>query len=169
MRSRISVPRMDPLLGDGGALVAAYRRLLGDLSAKLEAIPPEEVSMPTDPTLVQISRNMTEEFPDADPDAIQALAKSARTLGRAIVRLCPEGRERSLAITNAEQAFMWARTSIAQNGAAAPAATASRAAGKRGGATRTRAAAGKRAAGTTGRSAAGTRASSATRRRTTKA
>lgn len=32
-----------------------------------------------------------------------------------IIRMVPEGRERSLALTNLEQALMWARAGIARN------------------------------------------------------
>jgi hypothetical protein len=153
---------MDPMAGDGAMLVAAFRRLAWVGSAKLRALPPEEVSMPTDPTLAQIARTMTLDQPIGGEEA-EALAKSAKAFARAIVRLCPDSRERSLAITNAEQSLMWARTSIAQNGTAkgaaqvrtvrtaksaakARAATATRTATTSGRTTRTRAATPKRMA-----------------------
>lgn len=44
----------------------------------------------------------------------QALRAKGRELADMIDELCPRGREQSLAITNVEQAVMWANASIAR-------------------------------------------------------
>lgn len=43
------------------------------------------------------------------------LRSNAQELARLINDLCPESREKSLAITNLQQAIMWANASIAIN------------------------------------------------------
>jgi hypothetical protein len=40
----------------------------------------------------------------------------AKMMATIIENTCPESREKSLAITNLEQAVMWANASIARNG-----------------------------------------------------
>lgn len=60
--------------------------------------------------------NMTNHRPsDHEISHIEHLRDVAAGLGEAIERYCPESRERSLAITNLEQALMWAVGSIARN------------------------------------------------------
>ena len=49
------------------------------------------------------------------PDRYQALRAEAKDLARHILATCPPSRERSLAITNLQQAIMWANASIAIN------------------------------------------------------
>lgn len=44
-----------------------------------------------------------------------ALRNEAKTLAERINELCPDSREKSLAITNLEQAIFWANASIARN------------------------------------------------------
>ncbi len=48
------------------------------------------------------------------PDRYQAIRSSALALAKLISASCPPGRERSLAITNLEQAVMWANAGIAR-------------------------------------------------------
>lgn len=45
----------------------------------------------------------------------EQLRATAKTLAYEIDRLCPNSRERSLALTNLEQSVMWANASIARN------------------------------------------------------
>lgn len=45
-----------------------------------------------------------------------AVRDAARITAETILLLCPPSRERSLALTNLEQAMMWANASIARNG-----------------------------------------------------
>lgn len=45
----------------------------------------------------------------------QAIRIEAKKLARLFEKQCPESRERSLAMTNLEQAVMWANASIARN------------------------------------------------------
>ena len=46
----------------------------------------------------------------------QAIRHDCLKLSEAINNLCPEGREKSLAITNLEQTMMWANAAIARQG-----------------------------------------------------
>ncbi len=60
--------------------------------------------------------NMTNHRPtDQEINVIEELRESAIELGDHIEQVCPQSRERSLAITNLEQALMWAVASIARN------------------------------------------------------
>jgi len=47
---------------------------------------------------------------------VEEIRESAKELGRKILWRCPPSREQSLAITNLEQAAMWAVASIAREG-----------------------------------------------------
>lgn len=49
------------------------------------------------------------------PDRYAHLRTEAKDLARHILAMCPPSRERSLAITNLQQAIMWANASIAIN------------------------------------------------------
>ena len=49
------------------------------------------------------------------PTEHYAMQKAANSLGRAIFVLCPDNRERSLAIDRLREAVMWANTAIACN------------------------------------------------------
>lgn len=44
----------------------------------------------------------------------QAVAAEARSLAMTVCGLCPDSRERSLALTRLEESVMWARASIAR-------------------------------------------------------
>ncbi len=47
-------------------------------------------------------------------DRYKWIRDTAREFGEAIVRLCPDSRERSLAITKLEETVMWANAAIAR-------------------------------------------------------
>ena len=49
------------------------------------------------------------------PARYEALRKMAKDFAKAVEDFCPESREKSLAITNIQQAVMWANASIAIN------------------------------------------------------
>ena len=52
---------------------------------------------------------------EGQPEKYTALREKAKELAYLIDELCPDSREKSLAITNLEQATMWANASIARN------------------------------------------------------
>ena len=45
----------------------------------------------------------------------EKIRADARFFAELLIELCPESRERSLALTNLEQAVMWANAAIARN------------------------------------------------------
>lgn len=49
------------------------------------------------------------------PMRYEEIRQRAKELAESLVALCPESRELSLALTNLEQAVMWANASIARN------------------------------------------------------
>ena len=60
--------------------------------------------------------NMTNHRPtDDEIETIEDLRKDFMDLADAVENECPASRERSLAITNLEQALMWTVASIARN------------------------------------------------------
>ena len=65
----------------------------------------------------RIEHNMTNHAPSAQEVVarFEALREFAKNFSHAIVDLCPEGRDRSLALTHAEDALMRAVASIARN------------------------------------------------------
>jgi hypothetical protein len=72
--------------------------------------------MPAD----RIAHNLTNHPPvDGNDGDVVAMYLSIRLdamdLGYTIERLCPESREKSLALTNLEQTVMWAVAAIARN------------------------------------------------------
>lgn len=65
---------------------------------------------------MDIENSFTYHAPKADqPGRYTRLRAAAKDLAELICELCPESRERSLAITNLQQAVMWANSSIACN------------------------------------------------------
>lgn len=54
------------------------------------------------------------------PQRYMAIRDEAKALARTIQRACPESREKSLALTNIQQAVMWANASIAINETTVP-------------------------------------------------
>lgn len=71
---------------------------------------------PSDRVLDHIERVFTYSPPAGDqPARYVAIREAARELARMIVRLTPESREQSLALTRLEEAVMFANASIARN------------------------------------------------------
>jgi hypothetical protein len=65
----------------------------------------------------ELHRNLTNQsVSGTQVDRIEVLRNAARDLGDEILEHCPPSREQSLAITNLEQALMWAVASIAREG-----------------------------------------------------
>jgi len=52
---------------------------------------------------------------EGQPEKYTALRMKAKSLAYMIDQLCPDSREKALAMTNLEQAIMWANSSIARN------------------------------------------------------
>lgn len=52
---------------------------------------------------------------DDQPDRYDAIRQSMLALALALNDLCPDSREKSLAITSLEQASMWANAAISRN------------------------------------------------------
>ncbi|MBT8490686.1 MAG: hypothetical protein KJN62_06540 [Deltaproteobacteria bacterium] len=64
----------------------------------------------------KIRHNFTYHPPkDNQPDKYKLLRESAFHIACQIEKYCPDSREKSLAMTNLEQAIMWANASIARN------------------------------------------------------
>lgn len=64
----------------------------------------------------QIERNFTFHPPKGDQQKrYETLRKFAKALAASIVEYTPVSREQSLALTNLEQAVMWANAAIARN------------------------------------------------------
>ena len=49
------------------------------------------------------------------PERYQKIRDKARSLARLVIELCPDGRERSLALTKLEETVMWANAGIARH------------------------------------------------------
>jgi hypothetical protein len=72
--------------------------------------------MPTPSRQLNLQEIFTYHRPFGDqPFRYQAIRETALKLGELILATCPDSRERSLAITNLQQAVMWANSSIAIN------------------------------------------------------
>lgn len=52
---------------------------------------------------------------EGQPEKYKALRSKAKELAYLIDELCPDGREKSLAMTKLEEASMWANASVARN------------------------------------------------------
>lgn len=64
----------------------------------------------------QIENNFMYHAPkEGQPEKYTALREKAKELAYLVEELCPNSREKSLAITNLENAVMWANASIARN------------------------------------------------------
>ena len=64
----------------------------------------------------QLENNFKYHAPKAgQPEKYEVLRDKAKELAHMIDELCPNSREKSLAMTNLEQASMWANASIARN------------------------------------------------------
>jgi hypothetical protein len=67
-------------------------------------------------TVDQIENIFTYHKPIADqPRRYEELRHQAKILARTILTMCPESREKSLAITSLQQTIMWANAAIAIN------------------------------------------------------
>ena len=64
---------------------------------------------------MKINLDKTVEFPSDELSALAELALKFSTLEKRIEELCPNSRERSLAITNLQQALLWVQASISWN------------------------------------------------------
>jgi hypothetical protein len=64
----------------------------------------------------QLDNNFRYHSPKADqPARYELLRAEAKKLAELINELCPDSREKPLAITNLEECSMWANASIARN------------------------------------------------------
>ena len=64
----------------------------------------------------QVEHNFTYHAPQGDQvDRYEVLRSEAKKLALTFLRLVPESREQSLALTNLEQAVFWANAAIARN------------------------------------------------------
>lgn len=64
----------------------------------------------------EIENNFTYHPPKAgQPERYGLMRAKGKELALLIEEICPESRERSLAMTNLEQSVMWANASIARN------------------------------------------------------
>lgn len=64
----------------------------------------------------RIEHDFTYHPPQSDQtESYQHLRSQAKTLALDIVALCPDGRERSLALTHLEEAIFWANAAIARH------------------------------------------------------
>ncbi|WP_025849115.1 DUF7681 family protein [Paenibacillus ehimensis] len=64
----------------------------------------------------QIENNFKYHSPkEGQPEKYTAVREKAKELAYLIDELCPNSREKSLALTNLEQAVMWANAGIARN------------------------------------------------------
>ncbi len=62
-----------------------------------------------------INRNFTHHPPHGDQvERYQSLRESGRLLALKVNQLCPDSREKSLAIAKLEEAIMWANAAIAR-------------------------------------------------------
>lgn len=72
--------------------------------------------MPNEKTTEQIENNFKYHTPkEGQPAAYTALREKAKEFAHLINELCPDSREKSLALTNLEESVMWANASIARN------------------------------------------------------
>jgi hypothetical protein len=74
------------------------------------------VSPISDEDRAMIAKNFVYHAPkDDQPARYERLRGEARALATTLLRTCPPSRERSLALTNLEQAIFWANASIARS------------------------------------------------------
>jgi ribosomal protein S12 methylthiotransferase accessory factor YcaO len=66
--------------------------------------------------LERIERDFTYHAPQGDqPERYQQIRQYAKAYAHLIAELCPEGRERSLALTELEASVFWANAAIARS------------------------------------------------------
>lgn len=67
-------------------------------------------------TKPQIENNFSYHSPkEGQPEKYTAIREKAKELAYLIEEICPNSREKSVAITNLETSVMWANASIARN------------------------------------------------------
>jgi hypothetical protein len=67
-------------------------------------------------TIPEIEKRFTYHAPKGDQAArYEGLRETAKVFAYQIEAVCPDSRERSLALTKLEEAVMWANASIARN------------------------------------------------------
>jgi hypothetical protein len=72
--------------------------------------------MKNDKTAEQIENNFKYHAPKpGQPQKYEAIRAKAKELAHLINEVCPESREKSLAMTNLENSVMWANAAIARN------------------------------------------------------
>ncbi len=74
------------------------------------------MSLVSNDKISQIEKAFTYHAPKAgQPEKYEELRDMAKTFALLINTLCPDSREKSLAITKLEECIMWANASIARN------------------------------------------------------
>ena len=72
--------------------------------------------IPTDAEQERLKNNFTYHPPKGDQtEKYELIRDAAKAFAWVLLRLCPESRELSLAITHLEDAVMWANSAIARN------------------------------------------------------
>lgn len=67
-------------------------------------------------TMEELVNRLTYHAPKGDqPERYERVRAKARLFALEVFDLCPEGREKSLAMTKIEEAVMWANAAIARN------------------------------------------------------
>lgn len=90
-------------------------RTMRELEARLHGLTREvaEMAQPQNP---EIERRFTYHAPKGNQQVrYERIRNFAKNLAYVIEQACPDSREKSLALTNLEQAVMWANASIARN------------------------------------------------------
>jgi hypothetical protein len=71
---------------------------------------------PSEKDLKNLENNFKYHAPkDGQPEKYEAIRAEAKGLAGVMMAFCPPSRELSLALTNLEQAVMWANAAIARN------------------------------------------------------
>lgn len=66
--------------------------------------------------MIDIENNYTYHAPKPDQiSRYEEIRNNCKLTAKLIVRLCPDSREKSLALTKLEEAVMWANAAIARN------------------------------------------------------
>ncbi len=67
--------------------------------------------------MIDLERRFTYHPPrEGQPADFKAIRNRARRMAETVDDLCPDGREKALAITKIEEAVMWANAAIARGG-----------------------------------------------------
>ena len=83
----------------------------------MTSVIPEDVGYkPSEALRERIDNNFVYHAPKGDQtERYELIRKAGKGLAWVLVRLCPESRELSLALTSLEETIMWANASIARN------------------------------------------------------